>query len=133
MLLILALIFFPGCTNDHIFAIKTVDVGQNVTLTCNRQKSPQSTLFWIRLVSGTFPEILGGTYSFNYKAVDQYNHHITAKQGPGTFVLRITETQLSDTAVYYCIKVKNTHMTFLSGTFLRIKGKYKQQKMYDTC
>ncbi|XP_062282198.1 uncharacterized protein LOC133986393 [Scomber scombrus] len=119
---ILLMLKIGRCTDDHIFATKTVDVGQNVTLTCNRQKSSQSNLFWIRVVSGTFPEILGGTYTFDYNAVDQYNHHITAKQGPGTFVLHITETQLSDTAVYYCINVKNTRMTFLSGTFLRVKG-----------
>ncbi|XP_044219860.1 signal-regulatory protein beta-2-like [Thunnus albacares] len=126
MLIVFSILLMLGigrCTDDHIFATKTVGVGQNVTLTCMRQKSWQSTsLFWIRLVSGTFPEILGGTFAFDYEVVDTVTHHITTKQEPGTFVLHINKTQLSDTAVYYCIKVKKSHMTFLSGIFLRIKG-----------
>ncbi|XP_044062111.1 signal-regulatory protein beta-2-like [Siniperca chuatsi] len=110
------------CTDDHIFEAKTVGVGENVTLTCTRQRTWHSTyLFWIRLVSGTFPEILGGTLSYDFEGVDETNH-ITTKQEPGTFVLHITKTQLSDTAVYYCIKVKKRNMMFSKGIFLRIKG-----------
>ncbi|CAK6964726.1 signal-regulatory protein beta-2-like [Scomber scombrus] len=92
---ILLMLKIGRCTIDHIFTTKTVDVGQNVTLT---------------------------SFAFDYNTVNQYNHRISAKQGPGAFVLHITKTQLSDTAVYYCIKVKKTSMTFLGGTFLRIKG-----------
>ena len=51
---------------------------------------------------------------------------ITAKQEPGKFVLHILETQLGDTAIYYCVKVSKFKMTFLKGTFLRIKGKYSE-------
>ncbi len=127
LLLIIALFSFSGCTDDHIFETKTVGVGQNVTLTCTRQRSWHSTyLFWIRLVSGTFPEFLGGTLAIDLEVVEQ-TRHITAKQEPGTFVLHITETQLSDTAVYYCIKVKKLSMIFLKGIFLRIKGKYSKK------
>lgn len=95
-----------------------------MTLTCTRDKLwHQTHLFWIRLVSGTFPQILGQTMSYDYQGVDMTGH-ITAKQEPGKFVLNITKAQLSDTAVYYCIKVKRLNMTFLKGIFLRIKGKY---------
>ncbi|XP_049899096.1 signal-regulatory protein beta-2-like [Epinephelus moara] len=109
------------CTDDHIFETKTVGAGQNVTLTCPRNRLSLSSLFWIRLVSGTFPEILGGTIAVDL-GVDVETRRITAKQKPGTFVLHITETQLRDTAVYYCINVTQSKMMFLRGTFLRIKG-----------
>ncbi|XP_037636186.1 uncharacterized protein LOC119494403 isoform X2 [Sebastes umbrosus] len=110
------------CTDDQIFETKTVGVGDNVTLTCPRQESEsQETLFWVRLVSGNFPEVLGGTFIFDYKAVNK-NTRFTAEQGPGTFLLHIHETKPSDTGVYYCIKVNQLKMTFLKGTFLRIKG-----------
>ncbi|XP_074505788.1 signal-regulatory protein beta-2-like [Sebastes fasciatus] len=110
------------CTDDQIFEIKTVDVGDDVTLTCPRQESEsQETLFWVRLVSGNFPEFLGGTFIFDYKAVNK-TPRFTAEQGPGTFLLHIHETKPSDTGVYYCIKVNQLKMTFLKGTFLRIKG-----------
>ncbi|XP_051275432.1 uncharacterized protein LOC127374303 isoform X1 [Dicentrarchus labrax] len=110
------------CTDSLIFETKTVGVGDNVTLTCTRQTSELSTsLFWIRLISGDLPEFLGGTFSFDYDGVNK-TPRITAKQEPGTFLLHISQTKLSDTGVYYCVKVKQLDMTFLNGTFLRIKG-----------
>uniref|UniRef100_A0A4W6F945 Ig-like domain-containing protein n=1 Tax=Lates calcarifer TaxID=8187 RepID=A0A4W6F945_LATCA len=110
------------CGNDHIFETKTVDVGDDVTLTCPRKTTwLASDLFWIRLVPGTFPEALGGMIAYNFDRVKKTNH-MTAKQEPGLFVLHFSKTRLSDTAVYYCIKVEQRNMTFLKGIFLRIKG-----------
>uniref|UniRef100_A0A4W6F916 Ig-like domain-containing protein n=1 Tax=Lates calcarifer TaxID=8187 RepID=A0A4W6F916_LATCA len=101
---------------------KTVDVGDDVTLTCPRKTTwLASDLFWIRLVPGTFPEALGGMIAYNFDRVKKTNH-MTAKQEPGLFVLHFSKTRLSDTAVYYCIKVEQRNMTFLKGIFLRIKG-----------
>ncbi|XP_071314220.1 uncharacterized protein [Trachinotus anak] len=116
------LILFSGCADDNIFETKTVDVGEDVTLTCIRNSTWHSThLFWIRLVSGTFPESFRGIIAPDFERVKK-THHITVKQEPGTFVLHIPKTQVSDTAVYYCIKVKKQDMTFLKGIFLRVKG-----------
>uniref|UniRef100_A0A3P8NIG3 Ig-like domain-containing protein n=1 Tax=Astatotilapia calliptera TaxID=8154 RepID=A0A3P8NIG3_ASTCA len=111
------------CSNDHNFVTKTVDVGQNVTLSCIRQSTllHQETLFWIRLVSGNQFEFLGGTFTFDYDDVNNTSH-ITVKQEPGTFIMQISKTKLSDTGFYYCIKVRQLAMTFLEGTFLTIKG-----------
>uniref|UniRef100_A0A3Q1H5Y8 Ig-like domain-containing protein n=1 Tax=Anabas testudineus TaxID=64144 RepID=A0A3Q1H5Y8_ANATE len=118
------------CTDtDHIFDTKTVDVGDDVTLKCTRQIS-QEYLFWIRLVSGTFPEILGKTLSSDYGGVD-VTRHITAKQEPGEYVLNINKAQLTDTAVYYCVKVTILNMSFLKGTFLRVKGNYSKNIYTD--
>ncbi|XP_030595556.1 uncharacterized protein LOC115787121 [Archocentrus centrarchus] len=112
-----------SCTNDHNFVTKTADVGNNVTLSCVRQQSPlhQETLYWIRLVSGSWLEFLGGTFTFDYTGVNNTSH-ITAKQEPGNFVLHINKTKLSDSGFYYCIKVRQLHMMFLEGIFLRIEG-----------
>ncbi|XP_078116303.1 signal-regulatory protein beta-2-like isoform X2 [Sander vitreus] len=112
------------CTADQIFETKTVGVGEDVTLNCNRQKSDNTgTLFWIRLVSGNFPEFLAGIldFDFGFGVVNIKTPHISAKQEPGTFILHINKTKPSDTGVYYCIKVEQTKMTFLKGTLLRIK------------
>ncbi|XP_063338794.1 tyrosine-protein phosphatase non-receptor type substrate 1-like [Pelmatolapia mariae] len=111
-----------GCTNDHNFVTKTVDVGQTVTLSCIRQSTllHQETLFWIRLSGNQF-EFLGGTFTFDYEDVNNTSH-ITVKQEPGTFIMQISKTKLSDTGLYYCIKVRQLAMTFLEGTFLTIKG-----------
>ncbi|XP_051810421.1 uncharacterized protein LOC127535764 [Acanthochromis polyacanthus] len=108
--------------DDHNFVTETVGVGQNVTLTCTRQRSShKETLYWIRLVSGKYPEFMGGTHTFDYDGVNK-TPYITTKQGPGAFILQIHETQLSDSGFYYCIKVNQLNMEFVNTTFLRIKG-----------
>ncbi|XP_068571664.1 uncharacterized protein [Cebidichthys violaceus] len=110
------------CTDDLIFETKSV--GQNVTLTCPRNKTLEaSSLFWIRLVSGNLPEFFQGTFTFKYD-YDGVNTtpHITTKQEPGTFLLHIHQAKLSDTGVYYCLRVIELDMTLLKGTFLRIGG-----------
>uniref|UniRef100_A0A665WDZ0 Ig-like domain-containing protein n=1 Tax=Echeneis naucrates TaxID=173247 RepID=A0A665WDZ0_ECHNA len=113
---------FLGCTDEMIFETKTVGVGEDVKLTCPRQKSDYSAnLFWIRLVSGNLPELLGGTFSFDDYRVNK-SPRSTAKQKPGTFLLHFHKTEQSDTGLYYCIKVDDLEMKFLTGTFLRVKG-----------
>ena len=95
-----------------------------MTLKCPRQTSELGTAwYWIRLVSGNFPEYLGGTFTFEYEDV-KMTPRITAAQGPGTFLLHISKIQRSDTGIYYCVKVKQLNVTFLKGVFLRIKGKH---------
>uniref|UniRef100_A0A3Q4MU77 Ig-like domain-containing protein n=1 Tax=Neolamprologus brichardi TaxID=32507 RepID=A0A3Q4MU77_NEOBR len=110
------------CTDYVFFGTKTIGVGENVTLTCARPTSEyETTLYWIRIVSGSWPEFLGGTFTFDYDGVNT-TPHITAKQEPGTFILEISQTRLSDTGLYYCIKVDQLDMEFLNATFLKIKG-----------
>ncbi|XP_023253904.1 uncharacterized protein LOC111648286 [Seriola lalandi dorsalis] len=120
--LALCAVLFLRSIDDQIFESKTVGVGDDVKLTCIRQTSDYDiSLFWIRLVSGKFPEILGGTFTFDYDGVNE-TPRITAKQEPGTFILYISEAELSDTGVYYCMTVQRTDMKFVTGTYLRIKG-----------
>nr|NP_001131067.1 novel immune-type receptor 8 [Oryzias latipes]ACB86918.1 novel immune-type receptor 8 isoform 1 [Oryzias latipes] len=112
------------CANEYNFTTKTVPVGEDVKLTCARQTDVlyRENLFWIRIVSGKKPELLGGTMNFDFD-VEIRKSHITAKQEPGSFVLEINEAMESDDGVYYCIKVQNLNLTFLTGTFLSVKGR----------
>lgn len=94
-----------------------------MTLTCTRQNTWLSTyVFWVRIVSGASPDTLGGSLSYDFEKIKQ-THHLTAKQEPGQYVLHISRTQFSDSAIYYCLKVTKLNMTFLKGVFLRVKGK----------
>ncbi|XP_028272769.1 signal-regulatory protein beta-2-like [Parambassis ranga] len=126
MLIILCLVLMlrAVCTYGLHFEAKTVDVGQSVTLTCSRPTyDTGASLYWIRVISGSWPEVLGGTFTFNYDLWDE-TPHMTAKQEPGTFILKIKKVELSDTGVYYCMKVSSDklQMAFLNGTFLKING-----------
>ncbi|XP_029297976.1 uncharacterized protein LOC115014955 isoform X2 [Cottoperca gobio] len=95
-------------TDDQNFETKTVGVGDDVRLTCPRKLT--GNLFWIRLVSGAFPQV----YSL-------LGNRITATKEPGTLDLHIKDARLSDAAVYYCMKIYKQNFTFLKGTDLRVE------------
>ncbi|KAI9541486.1 hypothetical protein NQZ68_028986, partial [Dissostichus eleginoides] len=79
--------------------------------------SPQvfGSLFWIRIVSGDFPEVLRKTFSL------KSNDRITATEERELFVLHIKEAKLSDAAVYYCIQISQQNLRFLTQTDLRVE------------
>ncbi|XP_033997495.1 uncharacterized protein LOC117491552 [Trematomus bernacchii] len=101
------------CTKNNNFETKTVGVGGYVELTCPRKSS--ESLFWIRIDSGDFPEVLGKTFS------PKSNDRITATEERELFVLHIQEAKLSDAAVYYCIQISQQFLRFLTQTDLRVK------------
>uniref|UniRef100_A0A3B4TCU8 Ig-like domain-containing protein n=1 Tax=Seriola dumerili TaxID=41447 RepID=A0A3B4TCU8_SERDU len=107
---------FICCLLSHlIFETKTVCVGDNVTLTCARKGS--GSLFWIRIVSGNFPQVLGKTYS-----LESVDPRFRVTEELGTFVLSIKKAKLSDATVYFCMKIHQQNFIFLKGTDLRVEG-----------
>ncbi|XP_070818317.1 signal-regulatory protein beta-2-like [Chaetodon trifascialis] len=121
---ILLMLRVGRCTDHQNFVTKTVGVGQSVTLSCTHQRSGDiETRFWIKLVPGKLPEILGRALSFDYDNVNEIPH-ITFTREPERFILSITETKLSDTAFYYCLKSNSQRykIAFLKGAFLRVEG-----------
>nr|XP_057933698.1 uncharacterized protein LOC131132250 isoform X2 [Doryrhamphus excisus] len=94
----------------------------SVPFSCTIEKNSQiEKTFWIRL-SGTFPEVLGG--SSNFESIDygpsETGNRIRAKRQPGTFDLHISQIEKRDTGVYYCFKVYLQQVRFLNGTFLQV-------------
>ncbi|XP_061541540.1 uncharacterized protein LOC133407545 isoform X2 [Phycodurus eques] len=126
--LLLLLIPNGGCTGGPTFTTKTVAVGQDVSLECPRDKSRlQDRLFWIRLVSGSFPERLAEASAFDltkpHLGPSNSERRITAEKQPGIFVLQIHQVQKSDMAVYYCCNSTTWgyNMAFVKGIFLQVK------------
>ncbi|KAM9833226.1 uncharacterized protein ACBT44_004870 isoform 2-T3 [Syngnathus typhle] len=121
--LLLLLIPFGGYTGQPTFTTETKKVGQSVSLECPRNSSEiQAFHIWIRLASGSFPEILGQMSSFETGTVKS-GHRVTIKQEPGKFVLQISQVQKIDTALYYCFEFPSRFhkMKFLNGIFLLVK------------
>uniref|UniRef100_A0A3P9PI92 Ig-like domain-containing protein n=1 Tax=Poecilia reticulata TaxID=8081 RepID=A0A3P9PI92_POERE len=96
------LLIEAGCTQEY--TTKTVSVGEDVTLTCSRRHNSSGFLFWMKVVAGNLPEVLGATYTFDSN-IANFTPHITTKQEPGTFLLHIKQTELKDTAFYYCEEI----------------------------
>ncbi|XP_072252464.1 uncharacterized protein [Leuresthes tenuis] len=118
----IALVITSGrCMDDETFATKTVHVGEDVTLTCSRRSETSAFLFWTKLIAGKLPQILGATYTFDGGIVNN-TPGFSAGKKPGTFVLHITQTKLSDTAFYYCEEIDELQKRYLNVTFLRVKG-----------
>lgn len=101
-----------------------------MTLTCRRQSGLSGALFWIRLVVGSFPEVVAATYTFDGSSVCT-SPRFKAEQEPGTFVLYITKSELSDAAFYYCEQVIDLRTTLLNKTFLSITGKQSEGVVVD--
>ncbi|XP_028272048.1 uncharacterized protein LOC114442559 isoform X2 [Parambassis ranga] len=122
IILFVALLFpLRGYADIQRFVTKTVYVGEDVTLRCSRRSESSGFMFWNKLVAGNLPEVLGATYTFDQGTVNK-TPHITARQEPGTFILHITQTQLSDTAFYYCQEILELQTTLLNITLLSVKG-----------
>ncbi|XP_029369088.1 uncharacterized protein LOC115050383 [Echeneis naucrates] len=122
ILFCIILVFTSGrCREDRDILQKHVSVGADVTLTCNyhNNMSNPGSLYWIRHVPGNLPEVLGATYTFGGLNINNTPRFI-ATIGSGTYVLRISNTQLSDTAFYYCEIVLELQKTYGNFTFLRV-------------
>uniref|UniRef100_A0A674N2G3 Ig-like domain-containing protein n=1 Tax=Takifugu rubripes TaxID=31033 RepID=A0A674N2G3_TAKRU len=104
---LLSLRLVRGVDEQH-FEMKRADVGENVTLTCEREQSGEPTMFyWIRFVPGSPPDVVGVIYYFNFKAPNKSSHFI-CEQGPGTILLHILSVTPHDAGFYYCIKTTYT-------------------------
>uniref|UniRef100_A0A672IR99 Immunoglobulin V-set domain-containing protein n=1 Tax=Salarias fasciatus TaxID=181472 RepID=A0A672IR99_SALFA len=99
---IITLTFFNSVVfSSFLFCQCTFNVREDVTLACSHWTAVGGVLFWKKLVPGSLPEVLGATYTFNHVAVHRRPRTET-KQEHGAFVLRIAQTELDDTAFYYC-------------------------------
>lgn len=108
--------------DEEQFEIRRANVGEDVTLSCVRDQSERSSLFWTKFVPGRLPDVLGSTFSFNSTRVNN-SSHIICEQGPGTFLLRILKVTPNDTGFYYCIQTNPPlTMIIVKGTFLKIQG-----------
>ncbi|XP_016526045.1 uncharacterized protein LOC103136843 [Poecilia formosa] len=121
MIILYALLLFPigRCAQEH--TTETVSVGADVTLTCSRRPSSSGYLFWMKVVAGNLPEVLAATYTFDSNIANS-TPRITTKQEPGTFLLHIKQTELKDTAFYYCEEIIDLQRTLWNVTFVKVKG-----------
>ncbi|XP_049606157.1 uncharacterized protein [Syngnathus scovelli] len=118
--LLILLIPYGGCLGDPDFTTKTLAVGQNFSLDCTYKAETINAVYWIRLVSGTFPEILFGSSFTSENGLVKHGDRLTAKKESGNLVLQISKVQKSDIAIYYCLRV-GYQVQFLSGTFLHVR------------
>lgn len=109
------IISFSDCRFDQINERRTILSGMAVTLKCSWDY--KGSLFWIRLVPGKLPEVLGKT--FGSKTADS---RIRITEETKASFLRIERAKMSDTGYYYCMKY-NHELTFFQAMHLSVEGK----------
>ncbi|XP_036403561.1 uncharacterized protein LOC118790677 [Megalops cyprinoides] len=110
----------------------TAQLGENVTLQCFPPKDKTSFLSWYKQTVGQRPRLIGTLYEYKQEATfdNEFkdNPRFSVQRGEGWFDLTISETQPSDSAIYYCGRAYLYTLDFGQGTFLFLKGSESNSK-----
>ncbi|XP_062305984.1 uncharacterized protein LOC134010132 [Osmerus eperlanus] len=120
--------------------LKSVNVGDTVTLQCFYQVTMSIHLSWYRQTLGDKPQLVstmsksGQQSSLHNKFEDSPRFSVQA--GEGLNHLRISNVQPSDSAMYFCCESFADKVEFADGVFLNVKGsntnKVVQQPVSDS-
>uniref|UniRef100_A0A3P9JFL9 Uncharacterized LOC111947963 n=1 Tax=Oryzias latipes TaxID=8090 RepID=A0A3P9JFL9_ORYLA len=113
------LILQLGCCTDEGFEIKTVNAGEDVTLSYYNNHKDFRTFFWIKVVPGKMPEILGNGHK--YDAGEKKIGHFSTKQEEVKFIFQIAKAKPSDSAFYYCLTLVDYDIIFRKAVLLDVK------------
>uniref|UniRef100_A0A669C2P5 Immunoglobulin domain-containing protein n=1 Tax=Oreochromis niloticus TaxID=8128 RepID=A0A669C2P5_ORENI len=102
------------------FETKTVYVGENINLTCPR--TDVGTLFWIKLVSGDFPKILGRSFSSQSYGQEIFKSRFQTHYDKKFSNLTILKAVQDDEGIYHCGMIEWINPEW-TGTYLLVKGK----------
>ncbi|RVE60247.1 hypothetical protein OJAV_G00179050 [Oryzias javanicus] len=106
--------------------VRSVSVGENVTLRCFYENVMAMHFSWYRQTLGGRPELV----SFFYKYDDpskadpwlEKNPRFSLQREEGINHLHISDVQLSDSAAYFCGSSHTNKVEFGDGVFLSVEG-----------
>ncbi|XP_024118099.1 uncharacterized protein LOC112139513 [Oryzias melastigma] len=107
--------------------VRSVTVGENVTLQCFYEKIIAMHLSWYQQTLGGRPELLSFFYKYDDPSkVDHWlkrNPRFSLQKEEGFNHLHISDVQLSDSATYFCGSSHTNMVEFGDGVFLSVKEK----------
>ncbi|XP_026873071.2 immunoglobulin superfamily member 3-like isoform X1 [Electrophorus electricus] len=114
---------------ENIFQMEPLlmaEIGSNTNLTCFCAKEQYTGVMWFKQEMGEKPIGIATSYHYShppefYKDFDKNRFRLS--RDVKSFNLSISETQLSDSATYYCAVAFINMITFGDGTILIVKGK----------
>ncbi|XP_067117265.1 uncharacterized protein [Osmerus mordax] len=106
--------------------LKSVDVGDTVTLHCFYQVAMSMHLSWYRQTLGDKPKLVStmsksGQQSRLHNKFED-NLRFSVHGGEGVNHLRISDVRPSDSAMYFCCESFANNVEFADGVFLNVKG-----------
>ncbi|XP_067117263.1 T cell receptor alpha chain MC.7.G5-like [Osmerus mordax] len=106
--------------------LKSVDVGDTVTLHCFYQITMSIHLSWYRQTLGDKPQLVSTMSKFGQQSrlhnKFEDNPRFSVHGGEGINNLRISNVQPSDSAMYFCCESFANKVEFADGVFLNVKG-----------
>ncbi|XP_067117458.1 uncharacterized protein [Osmerus mordax] len=127
-LLLVDMIFMQEVTQSILQdnGVKSVNVGDTVTLHCFYQGVMAMHFSWYRQTLGDKPQLVSTMYKYEPKArlhnEFEYNPRFSVQCGEGTNHLTISDVQPSDTAMYFCGSAHSNVVVFVDDVFLNVKG-----------
>ena len=105
--------------------IKSVDVGDTVTLHCFYQVATTKHLSWCPQTLGDKPQLISKMYMYQEKTRlhNEFEDHprFFVQWDEGTYQLTISDVQPSDSAMYFCPKTYVNTLEFADGVFLNVQ------------
>ncbi|XP_062305513.1 uncharacterized protein LOC134009818 [Osmerus eperlanus] len=102
------------------YHVMVVSKGDSVNLTCLHTYN--AAILWFKQIIGRKPVLIVTSYphSFIFNIKDLKPEHLNVSRGVNNCNLTITQTQLEDSATYYCAP-QSIGITFGDGTLLIVK------------
>uniref|UniRef100_A0A3B5KYP5 Ig-like domain-containing protein n=1 Tax=Xiphophorus couchianus TaxID=32473 RepID=A0A3B5KYP5_9TELE len=104
---------------------EAVNVGRDVTLKCSYQENSAIGVYWYKQSPGRKPQLMSEflKHARNGSMKSPFNNDPRFQQdtGVGKNNLKISNVQMSDSAVYYCVSGHSFQFDFLEGITVQVK------------
>ncbi|XP_029113359.1 uncharacterized protein LOC114912133 [Scleropages formosus] len=124
-------------SNDIVqpIPIKSVQLGDNVTLECDMSMEETGYVSWYKQIVGEKPCLIVTSHkSFtDARFESKFNSlHFEVKRDGAKHFLTILQAEESDSAFYYCASMRSYAAAFVTGVFLTVKGSEELQSISRT-
>uniref|UniRef100_A0A8C9R3Q4 Ig-like domain-containing protein n=1 Tax=Scleropages formosus TaxID=113540 RepID=A0A8C9R3Q4_SCLFO len=111
------------------YPLKAVYARETVTLECFPSKDETENIYWYKLIIGQKPQLIASSHKYSEPFFFIFNStRFKIKKDVGINHLIISETETSDTAMYYCGVRRDFGTVFGAGVFLTINGGQSNSK-----
>ncbi|XP_042153774.1 uncharacterized protein LOC121839395 [Oncorhynchus tshawytscha] len=123
----------PAVAQSPAIRLISPNVGDTVTLHCFYEGDMAVTFSWYKQPFGNIPRVMS-TFFYKYDSGATFYHEFkgnprfSVESDEGKNHLRISDMELSDSALYYCGSAYGNKVEFGEGTLLIVKGSESNSK-----
>ncbi|XP_073331766.1 uncharacterized protein [Pagrus major] len=107
-------------------AFVSANVGDSVTLQCFYKDNISTMFYWYKQSVGQKPTLISTYYKYErsgtFHGEFKNNTRFTLDTKTGTYILKISDVHISDSATYYCVSSYSVSFEFAEGITVSVKG-----------